>query len=348
MFTLAHLSDPHLGPLPDPQFLELASKRVVGYVNWHRNRAVKLSNSALDALVADIHARVPDHIVVTGDLVNLSLAGEMGPAARWLGTLGPPAEVSVVPGNHDAYVPGALGRARRIWAAHLSGDPGDHHSPGRPHFPYLRRRQNVAIIGASSARATAPFLATGHFDTHQQLLLTEMLQATAHQGLFRVVLIHHPPGIKATAWHKRMIGSARFRAAIDEGGAELVLHGHTHKPSIAWLNGRDGLVPVVGVPSASAMPHGRNPSARYNHFTIGGAPGAWTCRLEERGVADRSMKVETVSIVDLHGGEAPVVQGDEAPTPREAVQPTGGQSGATDGSTSPSSRGSGTISTARR
>jgi 3',5'-cyclic AMP phosphodiesterase CpdA len=340
MFTLAHLSDPHLGPLPDPQFLELASKRVVGYVNWHRNRAVKLANSALNALVADIHSRDPNHIVVTGDLVNLSLAGEMGPAAKWLGTLGPPDQVSVVPGNHDAYVPGALGRARRIWAAHLSGDPSDHLSPGRPHFPYIRRRDKVAIIGASSAKATAPFLATGHFDTHQQLLLTEMLQAAGHQGLFRVVLIHHPPNHKATAWHKRMIGASRFRAAIDEGGAELILHGHTHKPSIAWLPGRDGLVPVVGVPSASAMPHGRNPAARYNHFTIDGEPGAWSCRLEERGVADRSMKVETVSIVDLHGGEAPVV--------REALQSTGGQAGATSASSKPSKRGSGTISTARR
>ncbi|RVC83466.1 metallophosphoesterase, partial [Mesorhizobium sp. M4A.F.Ca.ET.022.05.2.1] len=38
MFRLAHISDVHLGPLPGVTYRELASKRVVGYVNWQRNR----------------------------------------------------------------------------------------------------------------------------------------------------------------------------------------------------------------------------------------------------------------------------------------------------------------------
>jgi len=37
-FTLAHLSDPHLPPLPEPRASELAGKRVFGYLNWRRNR----------------------------------------------------------------------------------------------------------------------------------------------------------------------------------------------------------------------------------------------------------------------------------------------------------------------
>ena len=38
MFVLAHLSDPHLAPLPRPRPLELLSKRGLGYLNWLRKR----------------------------------------------------------------------------------------------------------------------------------------------------------------------------------------------------------------------------------------------------------------------------------------------------------------------
>ena len=38
MFTLAHLSDIHLAPLPDPRWQELIGKRLTGYINWRRKR----------------------------------------------------------------------------------------------------------------------------------------------------------------------------------------------------------------------------------------------------------------------------------------------------------------------
>ena len=58
----------------------------------------------LDALVADMQAQRPDHIAVTGDLVNLALEAEFTPAQAWLESVGTPQRVTVVPGNHDAYV----------------------------------------------------------------------------------------------------------------------------------------------------------------------------------------------------------------------------------------------------
>ena len=78
-FTLAHLSDPHLAPLPKPRLVELAGKRVLGYVNWTRNRHKYQRREVLDALVADVRAQTPDHIAVTGDLVNLALEAEFAP-----------------------------------------------------------------------------------------------------------------------------------------------------------------------------------------------------------------------------------------------------------------------------
>src|SRR5690606_17956973 len=102
MFRLAHLSDVHLGPLPDVTYRDLASKRMVGYVNWQRNRRHIMQDSVLASITTDIEAAGADHLAVTGDLVNLALDGEIELAKLWLETLGSPEAVSVVPGNHDA------------------------------------------------------------------------------------------------------------------------------------------------------------------------------------------------------------------------------------------------------
>ncbi len=47
MFVLAHLSDPHLGPLPRARMRELASKRMLGFVNWRRGRMHALAGPVL-------------------------------------------------------------------------------------------------------------------------------------------------------------------------------------------------------------------------------------------------------------------------------------------------------------
>ena len=109
-FTLAHLSDVHLPPLPAVRAHQLANKRVLGYLNWKKNRHAIHRREVLDAVVADMLAHGPDQIAVTGDLVNLSLEQEFSPVAAWLAEVGPPERVTVVPGNHDAYVRSAQHR----------------------------------------------------------------------------------------------------------------------------------------------------------------------------------------------------------------------------------------------
>ena len=103
-FTLAHLSDPHLPPLPAARLGDLAGKRALGYLNWTRNRHKYHRRDVLDALVSDMQAQAPDHIAVTGDFVNLALDAEFEPARAWLESVGSPERVTIVPGNHDAYV----------------------------------------------------------------------------------------------------------------------------------------------------------------------------------------------------------------------------------------------------
>lgn len=294
MFRLAHLSDVHLGPLPPVRLRDLRSKRMTGYANWRGNRARSHRPDILARLIADIHARTPDHIALTGDLINIGLEAEIVRAARWLKEFGSPEHISVVCGNHDAYVRGALESALRQWQAYVAGDNGAAVS-GRDSYPLLRRRGNVSLILCNSAEPTPPFMATGYFRDRQSDGLARLLEQEGEAGQARVVLIHHPPVKGAALARKRLIGQSRFRACVRAHGAELVLHGHTHVDSLYHIEGPAGPVPVVGVPSAAqspveVLPDGRvarqrgvKPAARYNLFALAREGADWRIGMQEYG-----------------------------------------------------------------
>jgi len=86
MFVLAHLSDPHLAPLPRPRVADLAGKRVLGWLHWRRTRHKIHRAEQVEALVRDLKAQAPDHTAVAGDLVNIALAAEFPQARAWLQT----------------------------------------------------------------------------------------------------------------------------------------------------------------------------------------------------------------------------------------------------------------------
>jgi 3',5'-cyclic AMP phosphodiesterase CpdA len=277
-FTLAHLSDPHLAPLPAPRWGEFAGKRLTGYLNWRRKRRFIHDPATLTTIVADLKQEAPDHIAVTGDIANIALAEEYPRGRDWLESLGSAHDVSFVPGNHDIYVREAALYATRQWNAQMAADDG---TTG---FPYVRRRSGIALIGLSSGVPTAPFLATGWLGTKQLAALTALLRDLAREKLFRVVLIHHPP-VSAAARHKRLLDAAVLRRVLAEQGAELLLHGHDHRDMLNWLPGPDGTrIPAVGVPSASAAPGTTHDNAGYHLYGIGGSPGAWHCEMIARGI----------------------------------------------------------------
>ena len=275
-FTLAHLSDPHLPPLPKPRLIELAGKRALGYVNWTRNRHKYQRREVLDALVADVQTQTPDHIAVTGDLVNLALEAEFAPARAWLDGVGPPDRVTTIPGNHDAYVRATFHRFGETFAPYLAGDDG------RIGFPSLRRRGPLALISLSTAVPTLPLMATGTLGPDQLASLEEVLERLAAEDVFRVLLVHHP--LKSHARHKRMTDSAGLLTLLKRHGVELILHGHDHIHSTMWFEGPNGNIPAIGVPSASALAHGHTPAAAYNLFTIEKDNAGWRCEQTVRSL----------------------------------------------------------------
>lgn len=270
---LAHISDVHLGPLPKVTRRELFSKRITGYVNFRRNRMNADQPEITARIVSSLKQLAPDHTAITGDLVNLGLDLEIENATNWLAELGDPSDNTVVLGNHDAYVRGARDKAMAAWQPWICGD-GDKTVASADDYPVLRRRGRVSLIGCNSARASAPFLATGYFHKDQAARLGKILLEEHAAGQVTVVLIHHPPFPRATARHKRLIGLSNFTRVIAEHGAGLVLHGHTHLATEAWLEGPDKKVPVICVPAAYQWPGYRKPPAGINLFAIDGSHGS--------------------------------------------------------------------------
>ncbi|WP_375415114.1 metallophosphoesterase family protein [uncultured Bradyrhizobium sp.] len=284
VFTLAHLSDPHLALPSAPGLRELAGKRALGYLNWTRNRHKIHRREVLDAVVADMQAQRPDHIAITGDLVNISLGAEFAPARAWLESVGPPDRVTAVPGNHDSYVRAMRKRAAEIWGDYLRGDGALTADPIT--FPFLRRRGPLALIGVSSAVPTPPLMATGWLGQAQRNALDLILARLSAEHGFRVLLIHHPLRSEQGSRHKRLTDSDRLLALLKRHGVELILHGHDHVHSTMWFEGPHGRIPAIGVPSASSIAHGQHPAAAYNLFSIEREGEAWRCEQTVRGLGD--------------------------------------------------------------
>jgi 3',5'-cyclic AMP phosphodiesterase CpdA len=279
-FTLAHLSDPHLPPLPAARLRDLAGKRAFGYLNWTRNRHRFHRRDVLDALVSDMQAQRPDHIAITGDLVNLALEAEFAPARAWLESVGAPDRVSVIPGNHDAYVRVTQHRFLEAWGKYLDG--GDALVDGVA-FPSVRRRGPLALISVSSAVPTPPLMATGRLG-RTQLDALERILARLSAAQFRILLIHHP--LRSDSRNKRLTDSSDLLALLKQYGVELILHGHDHVHSTMWFDGPKGSIPAIGVPSASAIAHGHYPAAAYNLFSIERDGVAWRCEQTIRSMDD--------------------------------------------------------------
>lgn len=278
-FTLAHLSDFHLSSLNKVKLRDLLNKRIFGYVKWQLRRRSEHSPEVLEALLRDLQIAGADHIVVTGDLTHLGLPAEFREARNILHSIGSPPKVTVIPGNHDAYVRTDWNSTFGLWADYMVSDGpsprGEAGTDSLNTFPSLRIRGFVAFVAVSTARPSGLFLAVGSVGQLQLRELERILAETGQQRLFRVLLIHHPPLPGMVSWRKRLTDGEALRLILARQGVELVLHGHSHRGSLGHVDTVMGEAPTFGVTSASAPGRTSKRRARYHIHRLKKNPQGW-------------------------------------------------------------------------
>jgi 3',5'-cyclic AMP phosphodiesterase CpdA len=274
---IAHLSDLHLLSLEGAVPFRLFNKRLTGYINIRLHRGSAHRSWAVHAAAEAIRAMKVDHVVVTGDVSNLALEGEFELVRQLLeGGLGlGPEDVSLVPGNHDAYTAGAFRTKRflQYLEPFTSSDLPELATPeGFGRFPFVRLRGPVAIIGLSTARPRPPLMAAGSFGSAQLAALERVL---AHPEVARrtpVLLQHHPwhnPPSALKSFFEGLWDAPAQGRALDGVPRGLLLHGHLHRRIHQHLTTSRGHIDAVGATSASLLHHGEDRMAAFNLYDIG-------------------------------------------------------------------------------
>ena len=289
--TLAHLTDIHFPQNPRFSMSEISVKRFFGFLNWHLSRKSMHLSKTLDAISKDVLAQKFDHLIVSGDLVNLSLRKEYEAGLYWMKQFGETSDISFVPGNHDYYGAnpvlsadaneGGLS-AYMISNSHgfeLGGDAG-------PHLPFVRVINDVALIFLNSGVPTPLFKAYGAVNRKSLEVLVDILTQAKMQDLYRCVILHHPPLTGITSPSRGLTNDHELQTLLENYGAELVLYGHNHKQRHDKLSTKTGTCHVIGTPSASVGRHGRYELARYNLFHIQRKSNSWITQMDGRGLLE--------------------------------------------------------------
>jgi 3',5'-cyclic AMP phosphodiesterase CpdA len=292
-FRIAHVSDLHvLTPARVELRRVLFNKRVTGYANLLMKRARVYRRDYLVSVLAEAAARA-DHVVVTGDITNLSLEGEYEEATRLLHEVARTTEVTVVPGNHDIYLP-VVHHERRFphhFSTFFESDLPElalDLPAGR--FPSVKLRGPAAIIGLSSAVPRPPFVSAGYVGREQLAALTRVL---AHPEVARrtaVILIHHCPfdsRFRIEQWRGGLIDAPALRRALAPLARGLVLYGHLHVRRHARLATASGALDVVCATAAGVDHPDSRVRAGFNLYeldTAGNVVGI------EAGVLDPSAR----------------------------------------------------------
>jgi 3',5'-cyclic AMP phosphodiesterase CpdA len=272
-FRIAHVSDLHVLSHTGAQWRAmLFNKRISGYANtvWRRGRVHRREFllAVLDAV------KGADHVVVTGDITNLALESEYEDARSLLHDVARRVEVTVVPGNHDIYLP-PISHERRF-PFHF----GDFLQSDLPHlaldlpagpYPCVKLRGPAAIIAVSSGVPRPPFIAAGFVGEKQ---LDALARVLAHPEVSRrtaVILIHHPPvdrRNRLAQLRDGLVDAAPFRRALAPLARGLVLFGHLHVRVRCVLQTPAGALNVVAA-SGAALDH-PDPSVRagFNFYDI--------------------------------------------------------------------------------
>ena len=292
---IAHLSDLHLLSLEGAVPYRLFNKRFTGWVNLRMHRNHVHRPFAAHAVAREIRRLDIDHVVITGDVTNLSLEVEFELVRAFVDDhLGmPPDRVSMVPGNHDVYTRGSHRdqRFRRYFGPFMTDDrptksavaasnpqtksavaASNRGGAADDAFPYLRLRGPAAIIGLCTATPRLPLVASGELGDAQLSALARLLELPEVRGRFPVLLQHHPwhnPPSRARAFMNGLADAPAEKRVLRSVAKGLLLHGHLHRRIHQAVPTDAGQIDAIGTTSASLLDERDERMAGFNVYEIG-------------------------------------------------------------------------------
>lgn len=276
---VAHCSDLHLLSHDGARWLDLANKRWIGAMNLISSRSRHYHVAAFDQMIDDLNAQGIEHVLCTGDVTNLALKQEFEFARGKFDRLaGGPEHVTVIPGNHDAYVAEGVAHFGTFFEPYSRSDAGwewteadkdPEDDTDELRWPLVRVRGDLALIGISTSRATPWFTAYGRVGAGQLARVQKALTDPRLAGKARLVAIHHPPaGKHALSKIRGLRDHTAFAEVIAAAGCDLIVHGHEHQDLVGALVGPAGPIPVRGVASGTYHHNKPDRTARYRIFEI--------------------------------------------------------------------------------
>jgi len=276
LIRIAHVSDLHVLSRTGSHWRRIIfNKRITGYANLIFRRGRVHRRDYLLAVLSDAAAHA-DHLVVTGDITNLALEHEYEEARAMLDEAARRLEVTVVPGNHDIYLP-STHRRRRFFHhfepyLHTDLPQFARDLPAGP-FPGVKLRGPVAIIALSSGVPRPPFVSGGHLGQAQLEALADVLLHPEVQRRMPIMLMHHPPvdsRPRLLQLRDGLVDAAALRGVLAPLSRGLLLFGHLHLRLRCSLPTRTGKLDVIGA-SGGALDHpDASVRAGWNRYELDG------------------------------------------------------------------------------
>lgn len=238
MIRFLHCSDVHItqnyfaAPL-----LKLGWRRWIALFELQfggRAAAFARAKETLGRIVDDAKAHGVDHVILSGDLTAYAMEAEFQGAREVLGELAEdPRRITVIPGNHDVYTPGAVRtrRFQRYFGQLIVSDLPEHQSPTG--FPFVRLLgEEAAVVGLHSSRVPeVPGLSFGRIGPEQLGRLERIVADPRLNGRAILIVVHHAPLSHQGKADKLLHGlwDAQKLFALCHGPRFAVLHGHIHR-----------------------------------------------------------------------------------------------------------------------
>ena len=226
-------------------------------------------------------AQRPQVLLLSGDITQRGSAAQFDSARRFVDSLGIPAMLTV-PGNHDIPLLNPLARWLRPYAAYQRAF-GDDLEP-------VLDLPELLAIGVNTTRPRRH--KDGEVSEAQVQRVAQRLRRAAPRQL-RIVVTHQPVHVvRPRDEHNLLHGAAPAVRAWTEAGADLVLGGHIHFPSVGLLADRYPGLPrrAWGVQAGTAVSWRIRFEAGNSVNLLHYDPAALQCRVERwdyRDAADR-------------------------------------------------------------